>query len=86
MIQAYKGILRGNQIEWTTDGKPKSDQPLQVEVTVVEPKDDDDKLERGRRMAASLERLAAMGAFSEIADPMERQREIRKDRPLPGRE
>jgi hypothetical protein len=29
--------------------------------------------------------LADMGAFAEIEDPVAWQREIRKDRPLPGR-
>jgi hypothetical protein len=37
-------------------------------------------------MAEALEKLAASDAFSEISDPSEWQREIRKDRPLPGRE
>jgi hypothetical protein len=41
---------------------------------------------RGKRMAKFLERLAASNAFKDIADPVEWQREIRKDRPLPGRE
>lgn len=42
--------------------------------------------ERGRRIADALEKLAAMHAFAEIDDPVEWQREIRKDRPLPGRD
>jgi hypothetical protein len=37
-------------------------------------------------MAEALENLAALDAFSEISDPVEWQREIRKDRPLPGRD
>jgi hypothetical protein len=37
-------------------------------------------------MAEALERLAAADALSRIEDPVEWQREIRKDRPLPGRE
>lgn len=42
----------------------------------------------GRReiIRESLEKLAKMKAFSEIDDPVEWQREIRRDRPLPGRE
>ena len=40
----------------------------------------------GGRMAEALEKLAASDAFSEISDPSEWQREIRKDRPLPGRD
>jgi hypothetical protein len=37
-------------------------------------------------MAEALENLAAADAFSEISDPPEWQREIRKDRAMPGRE
>lgn len=38
------------------------------------------------RAIGALERLAAMGAFDHIEDPGEWQREIREDRPLPGRD
>jgi hypothetical protein len=37
-------------------------------------------------MREALERLAARNAFAEIEDPVAWQREIREDRPLPGRE
>lgn len=40
---------------------------------------------RVRKAVACLERLAEMGAFDHIEDPGEWQREIREDRPLPGR-
>jgi hypothetical protein len=46
----------------------------------------DQVADRRRRMAEALENLAAADAFSEISDPVEWQREVRKDRPLPGRE
>lgn len=42
--------------------------------------------DRGSRMAASLQRLADCNAFAEIIDPIAWQREIRRDRPLPGRD
>ena len=42
--------------------------------------------ERRRQIADALEKLAAMHAFADIDDPVEWQREIRKDRPLPGRD
>ena len=42
--------------------------------------------ERGAKAAALLEELARRNTFSEIVDPIEWQREIRKDRQLPGRE
>ncbi len=84
MSESYRAILRGNQLEWT-DVAPSDlagEQP--VEVTIVE--EPVPIAERRRRMAAALEALAARDPFSKISDPSEWQREIRKDRPLPGRE
>ncbi len=43
-------------------------------------------LARGEAMARIMEQLAESNPFSEIDDPVAWQREIRKDRPLPGRE
>jgi hypothetical protein len=42
--------------------------------------------ERGKRIKAALQTLAELGTFADIEDPVEGQRQIRKDRPLPGRE
>jgi hypothetical protein len=47
---------------------------------------DEDKTERGRRVAAILKDLADLGAFSNVKDPVRWQRRIREDRPLPGRD
>ena len=44
------------------------------------------KSSQGKRMAAILQRMADRNALSHIDDPAVWQREIRKDRPLPGRE
>ena len=41
--------------------------------------------ERGKRIKASFQQLEKMKTFSEIADPLKWQREIRRDRSLPGR-
>ena len=45
-----------------------------------------DKSERGRQVATILQELADLGAFSELEDPVQWQREVRKDRPLPARD
>ncbi len=42
--------------------------------------------EKARTPLEALKRLRARGTFREITDPVAWQREIRKDRPLPGRE
>ena len=84
MSESYRAILKGNQLEWT-DAAPTDlagEQP--VEVTIIAAPVP--IAERRRRMAEALEALAARDPFSEISDPVEWQREIRKDRPLPGRE
>ena len=41
---------------------------------------------RKKQIKESLETLAEMGTFSDIEDPVEWQKQIRKDRPLPGKE
>ncbi len=47
---------------------------------------DIDEEERGRRLAEALRNLQAANPFKGIADPIAWQREIRQDRPLPGRD
>lgn len=42
--------------------------------------------ERGQRIRAALQTLADLGTFADIVDPVAWQKQIRKDRPLPGRE
>jgi len=41
--------------------------------------------ERSKRIKAALQTLADLGTFADIPDPLEWQKQIRKDRPLPGR-
>ncbi len=45
-----------------------------------------DTPKNGKAMAAIFEKMAAGNALSDIKDPVKWQQEIRKDRPLPGRE
>jgi len=60
-----------------------------VRVTATLEADDGRKTDplSGREAAmAALKRLRARGTFREIIDPVEWQRETRRDRSLPGRE
>jgi hypothetical protein len=84
MPETYRAILRGDRLEWTDPGPVDLNPEQPVEVIILD--EPDQTANRGRRMAEALEKLAATDAFSEISDPSEWQREIRKDRPLPGRE
>jgi len=71
-------------LEWIDAAPVHLNQEQPVEVTILD--EPDQTANRGKRMAEALEKLAASNAFSEISDPSEWQREIRKDRSLPGRE
>ena len=85
MKQVFKAILHGDRVEWLDDA-PESDGPIQVYVSVMEVKRDDD-LEPGQKSIVELfQALADSGAFADIEDPVAWQREQRKDRPLPGRD
>lgn len=85
MDKRYRAVLHGNLLEWK-NGKPDATDGVDVEVTVRGSRLELSHAERGRRMADALRSLAAIGAFADIDDPVEWQREIRRDRPLPGRD
>ncbi|MHB8777255.1 MAG: hypothetical protein ACYC6R_05765 [Anaerolineales bacterium] len=56
-------------------------------IESVRQRDLSDSFQKSQREALkkSLEKLAKMNVFADIKDPVEWQRQIRKDRPLPGR-
>jgi hypothetical protein len=89
MPRTYKAILRGDRVQWLGDA-PDTNGGIPVEVIVVSDTDrrasPDDTEVRRRQVHEALEALAASNPFAEITDPIAWQREIRKDRPLPGRE
>ena len=84
MSETYKAIVRGNTIEYQGDA-PDAHDAVEVEVTVRR-SPYEAKEPNGRRAMAALARIADKGGISSIVDPVAWQREIRKDRPLPGRE
>jgi hypothetical protein len=84
MLRTYEGILEGDRIRWAGDDGPATERPLRVHVTVIE--DKAEKEQRGQQMADALSKLAESGAFNKIEKPSAWQREIRQDRPLPGRD
>jgi hypothetical protein len=86
MSQSYRAILTGNWVEWI-DPPPVSDGPMLVEITIVHPETEVERRARGQRAAQALREVAeAGGGLASIKDPVAWQREIRRDRPLPGRE
>lgn len=84
MPEIYKAIVRGNTIEWEGSA-PDSGNAVKVEVRVRR-SPSPTREPNGRRAMAALERIAEKGGIQSIVDPVAWQREIRKDRPLPGRE
>ena len=88
MTQTYPAVVRDGRIEWV--GVPPAGLPdgtaVRVEVVLPAPPAADEA-ERRQQMVAILQRIADRGtAFVEITDPVAWQREIRRDRPEPGRE
>ena len=91
----YKAVIRHDPVEhhdyveWIS-GKPKTNEPIEVKISVWEEpwgkrREGKDK-ENGEKLAELFEKLAELGTFSDIEDPVAWQREVRKDRPLPGRD
>jgi hypothetical protein len=58
---------------------------LKVTATIQAVQDLTDRPTKEDALAA-LRKLRDLGTFKKIADPMAWQREIRKDRPMPGRD
>ena len=85
MRKTYRAKLHGDRIEWIGD-PPDKVEDVEVEIVVSSKPTFPDEKSRGAAMAAAFRKLAELKAFSEIKDPVEWQREIRRDRPLPGRE
>ncbi len=82
MMQTYKAILEGNSITWLAES-PMQTEATEVLVTVLgEPK----KVSDRQAMVIALKRLSQSGLASSFGDPLEWQKETRKDRVLPGRE
>jgi hypothetical protein len=58
---------------------------LKVTAIIQDVRDPGERPTREDALAA-LRKLRELGTFKEITDPVAWQREIRKDRPLPGRD
>jgi hypothetical protein len=85
MPTTYKAVIRGDRVQWLGEA-PETNGGVAVQITVVEEPTAAEKAERGRAMAEALQRIADAGGVPAIPDPVAWQREIRRDRPLPGRD
>ncbi|MBW4667426.1 MAG: hypothetical protein KME60_08340 [Cyanomargarita calcarea GSE-NOS-MK-12-04C] len=85
MLRKFNALLKGNHLQWTDDAPEISEQPLKVEVTVLEDYSSLEAKSRGLQMAAALEKIASLNVFPEL-DAATWQREERQERSLPGRD
>lgn len=85
MATTYKAILTGDRLQWLGEA-PETNGGIPVEVTVTRAPAPLDEDARRRQLIAAMDALVASGVAENFGDPIEWQREVRKDRPLPGRE
>ena len=85
MPHTYKAILKGDRVQWIGDA-PDTNGGVPVQITVLERPQPCDEATRSQQIRDALNALVESGAATAFGDPAEWQREIRKDRPLPGRE
>ena len=88
MLHTYKALLRGNRLEWTGSipEEVAQEAALPVRVTILSQEREDAAERSGKKMARALEEIALSDPPTQIEDPVEWQREMRRDRVLPGRE
>ncbi|HEX8912042.1 MAG TPA: hypothetical protein VF796_06750 [Humisphaera sp.] len=89
MLNAYRATINGDRIEWDGGERPELTAGARVIVTVLDvPPTGQTALppSDGEAMMAALEEIAARGGPKGFGDPVEWQREVRRDRPLPGRD
>jgi hypothetical protein len=85
MLRTFKAVLTGDRLKWTDEIPETGENSLLVHVTLLEEDATANSSSRGQQMAEILSQLAAINTFAEI-NPVNWQREIRQDRPLPNKE
>lgn len=65
--------------KYVEDAKLELGQKATIQLPIAQPKQNREKIQQAFRQ------LQEIGAYKTIDDPVAWQREIRKDRPLPGR-
>ncbi len=86
MLEKYRATIHGDTISWDGDVPAEVAKDGVMEVYVTRVGETNNTVPNGQRAMAALERIAEKGGIQSIVDPVAWQREIRKDRPLPGRE
>ncbi len=86
MEDKFRATIHGDKIEWgnVIPSAIKDGESVDVFITLYEKPISQSKADACRAVAA-LQAIADRGGIKSIPDPVKWQREIRKDRPLPGR-
>ena len=87
MLSTYPAILRGQILEWLQEKPPQlnPNRAVSVHVTILEEAAKATPTEQGRRMAAALAQLAQLRSEVATVDPLLWERDVRRERTLPGR-
>lgn len=82
-MPTYEGVLKGDQIEWV-DNRPPQERPVRVTVTIIQEEDEGQNRNEswGERLAEVMSQLAKRRPFQAIDDPVEWQRNVRRDREI----
>ena len=84
MLPTYRATLREGSLDRGDEGPPPLPPgAVPVQVTILVPPA---RATGGPTMSAALEAFAAAGGPTAFGDPIEWQRDVRAERPLPGRE
>lgn len=88
MKRSYSAEMVDGQFNWVGESPPEATRGrVLLEVTIKSQEDSElDRTARVERMRAAFARLRESNPFAEITDPVAWQREIRKDKPLDGRD
>ena len=78
--------MKGNLLEWANEVPTQGDRPVRVYVTLQEERSTLSAEFSRQKIVEILEKISANNVFAEISDPVEWQRDLRQDRPLPGRD
>jgi len=85
MEEKYRAKIHGDTIEWSGDIPEEVAKDGIMDVYVTRVRDTKNSEPNGKRAMAILQKIADRGGIQSIPDPDKWLREVRKDRPLPGR-
>ena len=85
MPKSYRATLMGDRLVWQDEVPAQPQESVAVNVTLLENSPKKSQTSQGERMAAALEKLAALEAFATEDDAVQWEREQRLERELLGR-